>query len=280
VKPFNVTLVQPPGYVHAGALAEVVEYLHHMLAACGFPARVTRNELAGDAHNIIACAHLLSAADVAALPADTIIFNSEPLTDPAGWPFASGVYRGALDRFHVWDYSLANLALLGHDRAAFIPLHYCAALVRPAPAPPGDALVFYGAVTPHRERLLQALVAAGVALRFLFGVYGAERDRAMLGARAVLNLHKASACSFEPVRCFYPLINGVPVISEDVVGDPTADAFRDAMVMVPPARFVEDVAALLADPLALRARAQRFRARTAEAEIRAAVLHYARTTAA
>jgi hypothetical protein len=100
----------------------------------------------------------------------------------------------------------------------------------------------------------------------------------MFGARAVLNLHKHAANTFEPVRCFYPLINGKPVISEEVVGDPTADAFRDAMFMVPPARFVDEVAALLADPVALRARALRFRARTAEAEIRAAVAHYTHTT--
>jgi hypothetical protein len=278
VKPFNVTLVHPAGYVHALALAEVVDYLHHMLVACGFAARATVNEIAGDAHNIVVCPHLLAAEHAAALPADTILFNSEQLADDDGWHFASGVYRGLLERFHVWDYSLANLARLGHDRAAFIPLHYCAALARAAPVPPGDALVFYGAVTPHRQRILHALVAAGVPLTLLFGVYGAERDRAMLGARAVLNLHKHAANTFEPVRCFYPLINGKPVISEEVVGDPTADAFRDAMFMVPPARFVDEVAALLADPVALHTRAARFRARTAEAEIRAAVAHYTRTT--
>lgn len=280
MRPFNVTLVHPAGYVHALALAEIVEYLHHMLGACGFASRATVNEIALDAHNIVVGAHLLTAADAAGLPADTIVFNTEQLADHAGWHLASGDYRRVLDRFHVWDYSLANLPLLGHDRAAFIPFRHCAGLVRPAaPAPPGTALVFYGVITPHRSHLLDALMVAGVPLAFLFGIYGAERDRIMLGARAVLNLHKQAQNLFEPVRCFYPLINGVPVISEDVVGDPTADSFRDAMFMVPPARFVEDVVALLADPVALGARPPRFRARTAELELRAAVLQYLHTTA-
>ncbi len=52
-------------------------------------------------------------------------------------------------------------------------------------------------------------------------------DAMLLRAWAVLNLHKADdTIAFAPIRCFYPLINGIPVISEDTT-DASATPFRD-----------------------------------------------------
>jgi hypothetical protein len=257
-KPFHVTLIQPAGYVHALALAEVVEYVAALLGAAGYAVQRAVNRIAPDAHNVIACGHLLTNEQVAALPADTIAINCEPLADPGAWHFASGAYRRLLAACHVWDASLANLPLVGHERTAFLPLRHCAALVRPLARAPGDAVVFYGSLTPRRTELLRELRVAGVAVRVLHGRYGEARDRELVRARAVLNLHQADATHiFEAVRCFYPLCNRIPVISEELAGDPTLDAYRDAAFFVPRAAFARDVAALLArDDFAARAEAQ------------------------
>ncbi|MEO7729549.1 MAG: hypothetical protein ABIY55_01145 [Kofleriaceae bacterium] len=256
---FNVVRIQPPGYVHALALEEAAEYLHHNLLAHGQRSQLTVNHVVHDARNVILCAHLLGHGDVAQLPADSIIFNSEQLGDRDGWHFASGVYQQLLDRFHVWDYAHANLARIPHDRKAVIPFAACDALVRTAIARGGgDALVFYGVLTDRRRRILDELRDHGIAVVAAFGRYGAARDREMFAARAVLNLHKSDDASvFEPIRCFYPLINQVPVISEAST-DPTADAFRDAMWLLPRERFAVGLARVLADPGELQARTRRF----------------------
>ncbi|MGH7058723.1 MAG: hypothetical protein ACREFZ_12790, partial [Acetobacteraceae bacterium] len=162
-KPFNVTLIQPPGYIHSLALREAAEYVHFMLTACGFPSRLSPNQLALDAHNIIFCAHLLRERDLARIPADSIVFNSEQLDDANGWHFASGVYGRILESFHVWDYSLRNLAGIRHERKSFIPFLYCRALARPGMRrAPGRTLLFYGALTERRKRILEAIENAGV----------------------------------------------------------------------------------------------------------------------
>jgi len=278
---FHLVLVRPPGYVHASALAEALEYLAAVLVACGH--RVTRaeNVVEPGAHQIVACAHLLGATAAAALPIDAIVLNSEPLVETAGWQFASGVYRTLLARHHVWDYSHANVAHLGHDRVSVIPFWYRADLVRAhLPRPAGDRLLFYGSLSPHRRALLDALSARGVTVDVRFGSYGEERDREMRAALAVLNLDRiVGGGVFAPLRCFHPLINEVPVISEETT-DPTADPFRAAATFLPSEGFADAVAALVADPAAFRAHGlaatARFRALDPVPAIAAAVDRYLR----
>lgn len=257
--------------MHAYALAEAIEYLRAMLVACGHACELTRNHLVVGGPNIVAGAHLLAEAQLAQLPPDTILFNSEQLADRT---LAHPAYLRALERCHVWDHAVRNLARLGHERAAVIPFLFCPALVRPVPRLAGDALLFYGALTPHRRAILDELQAAGIPVEILFGVYGAERDARMMRARAVLNLHKTGdAGVFEPIRCFYPLINGVPVISE-ATDEPAADAFRDAMAFVEPAERVAAIRRSWAAPAELAVRAARFRATNALADIARAVDAY------
>jgi hypothetical protein len=269
---FNVVLIQPPGYVHALALQEAAEYLHHNLLAHGRRSQLSVNHLAPDARNVILCAHLLEPEHLAQLPPDTIIFNSEQLCDRAGWHFASGTYQQLLDRHHVWDYSHANLPWITHPRKAVIPFAYCEALVRTDVARGADdSLVFYGALTERRLRILDELGERGIAVTAMFGHYGAPRDRDIFAARAVLNLHKSDDASvFEPIRCFYPLINQVPVISEAST-DPTADGFRDAMWFLPRETFASELARVLTDPEELRSRTRRFARTSAHAAFAAAL---------
>lgn len=247
-KPFNVTLIQPPGYVHARALAEAATYLHWALSACGRPAALTTNQFGPNAVNVLLCAHLLPDATLAKIPPDSIVFNSEQLDDPASrCPNHEG-YRQVLDRCFVWDYSQANLFEVPHERKAVVPFGYCDALRRrDLRREAGDTLLFYGSASPRRREIVRALEAAGIPVTWLFGEYGGERDAKMLRCWAVLNLHKCDDTStFEPIRCFYPLINDVPVISEEV-DDATANGFRSSMYFFDAHSLVEGVTRLYAD---------------------------------
>jgi hypothetical protein len=248
-KPFNVVLVQPAGYAFSLALAEAAEYVAAMLRACGRDARVVVNGLRSDAHNVVFCGHLMNRGDVAQLPGDTILFNSEPLARQDAWHLGSDIYREALARHRVWDYAQRNADAIPHARKDVLPFWYCRDLVRPRlPSSGGGSLLFYGVPTPWRRALLSELAAADVDVRFMHNGFGAQRDAVMWSAWAVLNLHKTEDNAvFEPIRCFYPLINRVPVISEDVQGDPAADAFRDSMFFLPRKGMANAVRALRDD---------------------------------
>jgi len=276
---FNVCRIHPPTYVHALALREAADYLRASLVACGYRTAQTVNQLARNAHNIVFCAHMLPDREAARLPRDTIIFNSEQLHDRDGWVLRSGVYRPMLEELTVWDYSPLNLGEIPHDRKGVVPFRYRPELLRSdIPREPGESLLFYGALTPRRAQLIEALRARGIPVEVLFGVYGDERDARIRRARAVLNLHKSDHTPwFEPIRCFYPLINEVPVITEEAA-DPVADEYRQHAFFVGRDSLVDEVAALWADTGQFIARSRAmlaaFRLRMALPELEVAVRRF------
>lgn len=224
---FEVIHVRPPGFVHAEALAEIAEYLR-----VSVPEAVPLRVIVG--------AHLLSAAELATLPPEVVLFNSEPLME------RGPAYREALGRHRVWDYTPVHRELVPHARV--VPFGFCAAMVRhDRVRSPGEAVVFHGVLPRRRRAILNGLARLRVPVRAVVGEYGVMRDVRMMRARAILNLHKTDdARTFQPVRCFYALTNRVPVVSEET-SDPSADAFRPAMTFVGEG-FVERVAELLRDP--------------------------------
>lgn len=255
-KPFNVTIIQPPGYAHSQALGEVWLYLADALQRCALPVRATVNTIAPDAHNVLLCAHLLP-KDIQ-LPHDTIIFNSEKLEQDDGWYLANGGYSQLIRSFTVWDYSSRNLAFVPHQRKAQIPFYHAPVLKTQHPRDPNGPLLFYGCITERRKALLEGLIARGVQVAVVpFGVYGQARDQMMYQARAVLNLHTDGIRKvFEPVRCFHPLINGIPVITEDFHDEPMFDIYRTSTFVVQNDP-VQEIAAIVADTQAFSAAAAR-----------------------
>jgi len=274
---FNITLIQPPGYLHSAALAEASEYLHDQVNACGQPAMLSSNRILADHCNVIIGAHLLAPGHAANLPDDVIIFNSEQLSNSEGWYFNNGVYRALLNRFDVWDYSANNLKHIPHERKALIPFLFSPALVRhPMPTDRKPELFFYGCDTPRRIDIIQRIRTAGVPVTALMNFYGKERDAAMLKSWAVLNLHNAEHVeNFEAIRCFHPLINGIPVISEDETDDPSAALYREHLFCFRNADLVEGIVALYNNPAgfqqAAATRLATFRQRSAQEAISSAL---------
>jgi hypothetical protein len=248
-KSFNVTVIQPATYVHSLALKEAADYIAATLLACGQTTARTTNQLGRNAHNIIFCAHKLRHEDIAKIPSDSIIFNSEQLEDPDAWSPQARAYQEMLSRFFVWDYSPRNLDKITHQNKCLIPFRYCKELLRPdIKREQGSSLLFYGAATLRRARILEELRSSGVPVEVLFGQYGAQRDARLMRSWAVLNLHKSDdTAAFEPIRCFYPLINAVPIISEDAE-DTTADAFRSAVFFFDQPSLIDGVKSLYSDP--------------------------------
>ena len=78
----------------------------------------------------------------------------------------------------------------------------------------------------------------------------------------MLNLHKLDHIDvFEPVRCFYPLINEIPVISEEFRAEPWLDAFKESMFTFGKDAFCEKVQGLYTDTAGFQAQCKRHAAR-------------------
>ena len=215
-KTFNVCLIKPEDYIHSFALEEALKYIFFTLRDLGYTCSFTLNSPDKTSTNIIFCAHLLRFSDLADLPDDSIIFNSEQLPNQEVFHLFSKEYWQFLENFRVWDYSLSNLNIIPHERKSLIQFGFSNHLINPLIHKRSEEFfLFYGAVTERRRNILDELSNNNVPIKELFGKYSFERDIEFSKTIAVINLHKSDELSmFEPIRCFYPLINGIPVISE------------------------------------------------------------------
>ncbi len=209
----NVCLLQPPGYIHALALLEAAEYVAEKCMLSGYQAGLRKNRLLSSGLNIVFGAHI-SPQENPAYPPNTVIFNTEQIPEKSAW--INSRYKNCLDRYFVWDYSSFNLAALGHARTQQVNFYHVEKLRRITPDPqPEYDLIFYGSMNERRKKILENLRGRGLKILTVFGLYGPERDALLRKARAVLNLHFYESQIFQQIRAFYPLSNGIPVISEN-----------------------------------------------------------------
>jgi SAM-dependent methyltransferase len=248
----RIVLVQPAGYQHSGALSELTETLLYGLNALSIDIQLSINEIAAEGsgcRNLIIGAHLLDAVGIKAIPHNSIICNSEQIDEQSRW--IDSPYLELLDRCDVWDYSRENirrLEKLGVASARFVPLGYVPQLTRiPSVAPQDIDVLFYGAINERRKNILEGLIARGLRIEFLTGVYREERDHYIARAKVVLNMHYYEASIFEVVRVSYLLANEKAVVAECGATTTLEPDIREAVRAVPYDRLVETCAELVAD---------------------------------
>ena len=220
---FQIVIMQPSGYPHSGAFTEVAETVMFGLRALGHEAQIHFNKFDNSATNIIFGSHLLIPQFVSQLPRDTVIYNLEQVEDALflQYPLLKEIFA----KFEWWDYSLENLQRLrtvaASARMFHLPIGYVPELTRIPRAPRQDIdVLFYGSVNERRGQILAGLKAGGLVLKWLFGVYGAERDAFVARSKVVLNMHNFENKVFEIVRVSYLLANRKAVVSE--ISDTTA----------------------------------------------------------
>jgi SAM-dependent methyltransferase len=183
------------------------------------------------------------------LPDGTILYNSEQIDDKSSW--INGPYMELLRRCTIWDYSEANVARLqsrGVRRIQYVPVGYVPQLTRiPTVAHQDIDVLFYGAINERRKNILEGLIARGLRIEFLAGVYREERDRHIARAKVVLNMHYYDASVFEIVRVAYLLANEKAVVAECGATTTLEPDIRDAVCAVPCDRLVDACAELVAD---------------------------------
>jgi hypothetical protein len=234
---FQIVIVQPAGYLHSQAFAEIAETLALGFQAIGLEARITINQLNPSATNILLGSHLLEKTAIPYLPDDTVIYNLEQIEPKLFESY--GALQSLFSRFEVWDYSEANIArlrALGFDTPIrHLPIGYMPALTRISSAACRDIdVLFYGSINERRHAVLSRLKEEGLKIRMLFGVYGAERDGYIARSKVVLNMHLYDPKIFEIVRVSYLLANRKAVVCEI---SPETAIEPDLLAAVQPAAY-------------------------------------------
>lgn len=247
MNPYIISIIQPQGYIHSGAFTELAELIVLGIRGLGMDAELKWNTIERSARNILIGIHLLDPQHIPEVPRDTILVNTEQLSDVfSHWNANLMKWFGA--GFEIWDYSDININYLrdaGVTRVRKLGIGYASDLrrIRHQATPDVDVL-FYGALNPRRIAILEGLDAKGVAVKSLFGVYGRERDAWIGRSKIVLNLHQFDSKIFEVVRVFYLLTNSVAVAAE-VNSDTNIDAYyRDGVAHASYDRIVELVCEL------------------------------------
>ena len=108
-------------------------------------------------------------------------------------------------------------------------------------------MLFYGAINERRKAVLEGLIARGLRIEFLAGVYREARDRYIARAKVVLNLHYYPASVFETVRVSYLLANEKAVVAECGPNTTLPPELTDALCAVPYDGLVDACCQLVAD---------------------------------
>ncbi len=276
----RIVLIQPEGYQHAGALSELAETLIYGLNQLGVDFQFVINDFCPGATHIVLGAHLIDALAMNSLPAGSIIYNSEQIDDQSSW--INGTYLELLRRSKVWDYSEENIRRLkqqGISGIRHVPIGYVPQLTRiPAVVHQDIDVLFYGAINERRKFVLEALIARGLRIEFLSGVYREDRDHFIARAKVVLNMHYYDASIFEVVRVSYLLANEKAVVAECGEATTLEPDLREAICGVPYDSLVDACAELVADAgkrATLARRGFEIFSRRAEHEILGAALNVA-----
>ena len=257
IKPFiNVCLMQPPGYVHALALLEAAEYVVAKSREAGYEAGLSKNRILPTGLNIVFGAHINPKSQLN-LGKNVVIFNSEQLPEQSAWINAD--YKSVLNQYYIWDYSKFNLENIKHESKRLVCFHYAGALSRVVQsATPEYDLVFYGSLNDRRRKILNTLREShGLKVLDFYGLYGPERDVLLANTKALLNLHFYDSQIFQQIRAFYPLINRIPVISENFPTQSAPPIYSETVFTPGSELFEGFVVGLLRDQGAFAAEAAR-----------------------
>jgi hypothetical protein len=261
---FHVVVIRPPGHIHASAFTEMAELIAAGLSALGHAVTVGENSWESTAvHIVFGAHHLLNPRGGwrEPIPAHSILYNLEPLVSYAPW--ATQAFADGFAQYPVWDYARANEAYRRQHQWPGVwytlPIGYVPQWTRRRlPTASNVDVLFYGALSPRRQQVLQALRDSGLRVQVLFGVYGPERDAWIVRSRLVLNWHQAPGYPFEGVRVGYLLANQAAVVSEALEdADDNAQRWHAGIVWTSTDQVVATCQRWVHDPLQRRDLAHR-----------------------
>ena len=231
---YNLSIISPKTWIHHSAVNEVVLYFYFMIKK-KFDVKISFNNIDIDRINIFFFAWNLPKDAI--IPENSIIFQSEDLDKSTGWMLEGergSRYIELLNKYKVIDYAEFNLHsdIIKHQNKKFLPLLYCDELKFIFKREKKDYFLFYGILTEHRKNFLNKFSKYNI--KILDGSecwnYGFNRDLSIAQSIATLNIHKTNKISkFQSVRCFYSLINNVPVITQKFQISDSQDFYKESV---------------------------------------------------
>ncbi len=233
MKPFNICIIRPRGYLWSSAFLELAELIAHSLEELFHPVSIKENYLNPLGRNILLGCHLLDVSFAMKIPLDTIIFNTEKVgAEPDVWNQRVLHYA---KNFETWDYSNWNLEkfkILGIPSPKLFRFGYHQKLNRiPKNTPKDIDILFYGSMNGPREKILNELAKRGLKVIHLFGKFGAERDSFIARSKVVLNLHQQNIKDFEIIRVHYLMNNQKAIISQFDFDTRIDEAYKDGLML-------------------------------------------------
>ena len=231
---YNIAIISPKTWIHHSAVNEVVLYFYFMIKK-KVDVQISFNQIDFNRINILFFAWNLPKDAI--IPDNSIIFQSEDLDKSTGWMFEGergSRYIELLNKYKVIDYAEFNLQsdIIKHQKKKFLPLLYCEELEFKFKRENRDYLLFYGMLTEHRKNFLNKIRKYGVKILDPSECwnYGYNRDLSIAQSKAILNIHKTDKISkFQSVRCFYSLMNNVPVVTQKFQISDNKDYYEESV---------------------------------------------------
>jgi hypothetical protein len=221
---FNIAIIQPPGFQHAGVFRDLAQLLSLSLESLGHDVAINVNRFSVSRINVLLGYHMLD--------------NLEPLRSMRWIPYqleqleihdttrSQRWLKILAEEKEIWDLDPGNIAYLrsrGIDTVSHVPIGSHPSMRTIVPSAPDIDILHYGTIGVRREPIFASLLKR-CRLKAVFGTYGADRDNLISRSRIVLNLHQFDSGLFEQVRVSYLLNNGACVVCEDAPYNPYADS--------------------------------------------------------
>lgn len=240
---FQIVDIQDPDFVHGRAWAEIVELVYYGLENAGFEVDYSINSFARNRINIIFGCFRLKPELAPLVPKDSFMFNLEQLKkhdDLFDHNTRMNIRFWAQKGFRFLDYDRNNISTLlgwGAQDVRIVELGFAPELARLEKQNKVYDCIFYGGRNKRRNRLLAQVHATGLNLKYLWGVYGEERDREIEKSGFALNMHLYESEMLEIVRLNYLLHNKISVLTE--MNDSTSDDTQmgEVLISVPREQF-------------------------------------------
>jgi len=247
---YQIVIIKPQGEDHPECFREIAETLCFAFKKLGFSVRLMINELDPEANNVILGWHLLEDSVCFKLGKACILYNLEQM-DQRNLHLITRL-KVLVDRCNIWDYSARNIKTLrAHGITGpigYVPIGYVPEMTRIKSEPiQGIDVLFYGALSPRRVKILDELRKAGIAVSTVCGVFGAARDALIARAKIVINLHYYDASIFEMIRVSYLFANRKAVLAECNAETEVDEGVREAGVLVPSEQIVSACIRMLQD---------------------------------
>lgn len=217
---FSIVVIEPKGYTHARGWDELVELLLWGFQGAGIDCCYKVNSFERSRVNIIIGAYLLDPENEPFVPKDSIFFNTEQIAQHSeifDHRHIMNIRFWAQKHFRFIDYNQFNIATLekwGASEVQVLKLGFSPSLHRIKKEKSKYDCIFYGGLTPRRKEISDRIIDSGINLKWLYGIFGEERDSFISKSRFALNMHLYESQIFEVVRVNYLIHNKIAVLGE------------------------------------------------------------------